>query len=131
MSSEERRKYWRERRHALRERRRAQGFCYQCGEVEVENEKQCNNCLEKQRRIQKNYAKRRKEEKEKNKEYYIAEEEHIVNQGCIHQWELDSHNGHWSNGICTKCGSTKQFANSLTEEEINTWGKYYPFKVQK
>ena len=111
----------------LREERRAQGLCYQCGKVHVKNGKQCNTCLLKQRATQRRYYNRHRGNAQK---LPPPEKEEISDAVCVHQWELNSHTGHWSNGICSKCGSKKQFANSLTDEELNTWGDYYLAKVQ-
>lgn len=36
---------------------------------------------------------------------------------CVHVWDIEPANGPTSKGACTRCGETREFANSLPEEE--------------
>ena len=44
-------------------------------------------------------------------------------RNCVHHWTIESPNGKESTGVCKRCGSTKNFANSTESvmwERTNT-----------
>lgn len=45
----------------------------------------------------------------------------IGSEVCVHHWIIESPNGEHSRGTCKKCGSAKEFKNSLDDSEDRSW----------
>ena len=37
------------------------------------------------------------------------------NPGCVHHWQIDIADGPRSNGVCQKCGATREFQNHFAD----------------
>jgi hypothetical protein len=44
---------------------------------------------------------------------------------CVHFFEIESPNGPTSEGVCRKCGETKEFPNSVKESGWNEGAGYH------
>lgn len=47
----------------------------------------------------------------------------VAKGGCVHHWLIETPNGRESQGVCKRCGATKEFSNSTEQvmwEQTNT-----------
>ena len=45
------------------------------------------------------------------------------NEPCVHHWDIDPAEGPTSEGVCRKCGATKEFSNRSPLEGHYSWAE--------
>ena len=64
-----------------------------------------------------------KQAEQKQNESKQVETKPVAKGGCVHHWLIDTPNGRESQGVCKRCGATKEFSNSTEQvmwEQTNT-----------
>ena len=46
---------------------------------------------------------------------------------CVHHWRIDEPNGRMSAGTCLRCGSAREFPNSLSRPDHGDWSARGPY----
>lgn len=60
---------------------------------------------------------------ETNQNETQVETKPVAKGGCVHHWLIETPNGRESQGVCKRCGATKEFSNSTEQvmwEQTNT-----------
>jgi len=45
----------------------------------------------------------------------------MIKERCIHHWVIETPDGRFSKGTCSKCGTNKLFDNVIDDTNLSKW----------